>query len=521
MNSKDPNVVHWINRHTAESWRERVRKRQAPFRLRVDAYRHDGIDSTFCTREERENGTIPAGLRKEPTVGGSTATRVPAPVEQDGGSSVDGTIGDVREATVEKSVSSDKSTTKKRKQSSETVSGSEKSGTANKKQKFVYSSASNRFPELTMPLCLLRCRTSRRGMMPIDSQLRASAPPAAEAGPSRQRTEIRTATRVKPRKAAEEDVFDDNWDSPSSDASARGKTKHVAKRKPILDKPEVPTKQYLAPASSPAEPLVRTKSFVALEQAMEDAIQEDSAAEGDPDTDDAELENDLHRTIARVRQSTNGTKRNGTSAETHTAPRKNDTQATEMTMSQPSISQVPDTQAHITEGEMTELMHIQNPIQREHANDFPVTMTGRIHLDSVQIQGLPVAIDGAVGQIQPLTVNQLQAVDSVSTPRINGRNGHEATTSTARNSGDRQTAGAPTPSASGPPGQPRNASRAQTDQEKRDELTRIVVGLVQEYDLNYTAVHRLILECRKRYQHVSQPLLRGLIEQALAADAQE
>ncbi|KAJ9109178.1 hypothetical protein QFC21_000507 [Naganishia friedmannii] len=499
LNSRDPNVLPWVNRHTAESWRERVRKRQAPFRLRVDAYRHEHIDSTLCTKEERENGILPAGLRKESVVARHSAASAEAPVEQEGGLSVDRKASDVREATVEKSVSSDKSTAKRGRQSTETVSGSERIGPVNKKQK-----------------------TSRRGMMPIDSQLRASPPPVFEAGPSRQRNESRTAGRLKPRKSAEGDVFDDNWDSPTSDAPVVKKTKHAPKRKQATEKPEVPTKQYLAPASSPppTEPLKRTKSLIALEQAMDDAIQEDSAAEGDPDTDDAELENDLHRTIARNRQSIDGTKKNGDMAETRTARRKNDTQATEMTMSQPSISQVPDTQAHITEGEMTELLRIQNPIQREHANDFPVTMTGRIHLDSVQIQGLPVTIDGAVAQIQPLTVNQVKAVYSPPTSTTNRQNGHGAITAGMQGSGNQQTVRAPA-SDSKNTGQPHDIPRAQTDREKREELTRIVVGLTQEYDLEYTAMHRLIVECRKRHQCVNQPLLRALIEEALAADAQE
>ncbi|KAJ9125539.1 hypothetical protein QFC22_000500 [Naganishia vaughanmartiniae] len=498
MNSSDPNVIPWVDRHTAESWRERVRKRQAPFKLRVDAYRHEDIDGTLCTREERESGTIPAGLRKEPTVSRNPAASVPVPVEQDGESSVDGKARESREATVEKSISSDQRTAKKRKQSTETVTGPERGGPTNKKRK-----------------------TSRRGMMPIDSQLRASPPSAAEAGPSRQRNENRAAPRLKPRKSAEEDVFDHNWDSPSSDAPAVNNTKPAAKRKQATEKPDAPTNQYLAPASSPppTEPLKRTRSFIALERAMDGAIQEDSAAEGDPDTDDAELENDLHKSIVRNQQSI-GRAENGDPAQTRTSRRMNDNQATGMTMSQPSISQVPDTQAHFTEGEMTELLRIQNPVQREPVNDFPVIMTGRIHLDSVQIQGLPVALDAAVGQIQPLTIDQLQAGSSAETPKRNGQNGHEETSSRMQGSGDQQTIRAPTLE-SKLSGRPRSISREQTDREKRDELARIVAGLKQEYGLQYTAVERLILECRKRHQCVNQPLLRALIEEAVAAEAQE
>lgn len=343
-----------------------------------------------------------------------------------------------------------------------------------------------------------------------------------EAGPSRLRNEVRAAARLKPRRSAQEDVFDDNWDSPSSDAPAAKKTKHATKRKQAAEKVQVPAKQYLAPASSPppTESLKRTKSLIALEQAMEDAIQEDSAAEGDPDTDDAELENDLHRTIARNQKSTDVTRNNRDLAETHAVSRKNDTQATEITMSQPSTSQVPDTQAHITEGQMTELMRIQNLTERQLVNDFPVIMTGRIHLDSVQMQGLPVTIDAAVGQIQIPPVNQLKAVEPDFTLKANGQNVDEANAAEMQASAKQQTVLRPI-SESGSSRRPRSASREQTDQEKRDELKRIVVGLVQEYDLNYTAVHRLIQECRKRYQHVNQTLLRGMIEQALAAKAQE
>lgn len=65
MNSTNKRVTSWVHRHTAESWRERVKKRVAPFKLRVEAYLHDKVDKSLCTREERETGSIPAGLRSE------------------------------------------------------------------------------------------------------------------------------------------------------------------------------------------------------------------------------------------------------------------------------------------------------------------------------------------------------------------------------------------------------------------------------------------------------------------------
>lgn len=80
MNSSNQNVSPWVHRHTAESWRERVKKRVVPFRLRVDAYLHEGIDRTLRTQEERDSGSGPASLmgedRRRATTsnGGSNAT---------------------------------------------------------------------------------------------------------------------------------------------------------------------------------------------------------------------------------------------------------------------------------------------------------------------------------------------------------------------------------------------------------------------------------------------------------------
>jgi hypothetical protein len=136
MNSRDPHVVPWVNRHTTESWRERVRKRQAAFRLRVDAYCHEHIDSTLCTREEREKGITPAGLQTEPDTDRDSAATASPVVEQDEGHAEAGEIS--REVTAETGVPSDKgATTKKRRRSTETIAGPEKSGPTNKKQKSV------------------------------------------------------------------------------------------------------------------------------------------------------------------------------------------------------------------------------------------------------------------------------------------------------------------------------------------------------------------------------------------------
>ncbi|KAJ9107811.1 hypothetical protein QFC19_002717 [Naganishia cerealis] len=369
---------------------------------------------------------------------------------------------------------------------------------------------------------------NRKGMMPIDSQLQASPPSAGDAGSSRRSNERRNSGRLKPQKSVEDDVFDNHWDSPNSDAPANEKAKKIAKRQQATQKAKAVTKQYLAPASSPPvdEFLKRTNSIIALEEAIEDAIQEESEADGDPDTDDAELENDLHRNIKRNQGQVDRTEVNRDSSDIHPGRTRNDTQATGMTLSTPPISQVPDTQAPIThpsEGDVTQLMRTRNRVQREHITDLPVTMTGRIHLDSVQIQGLPVTVHAALGQVQPLTVNPSKAVGSIalaSSINPNGQDGKERTTAQGQGSVDEQTVRAHVALNSVSSVQARNA-HAQTEEEKRDELKRIVVGLVQEYDLNYTAVHRLIQECRKRYQHVNQTLLRGMIEQALAASAQE
>jgi hypothetical protein len=74
MNSTNRRVTPWVHRHTAESWRERVKKRVAPFKLRVDAYLHDDVDETLCTKEERETGSIPAALRSEVAPEASSTT---------------------------------------------------------------------------------------------------------------------------------------------------------------------------------------------------------------------------------------------------------------------------------------------------------------------------------------------------------------------------------------------------------------------------------------------------------------
>ncbi|KAJ9107810.1 hypothetical protein QFC19_002716 [Naganishia cerealis] len=135
MNSRNPNLIPWVNRHTAESWRERVRKRISPFRLRIDAYIHERIDRSLCTREEREDGTFPAGLRREPEKEGSEAALPKSPIQADTLSAASTTGGTVREITTEKTASPDKSITKRKRQNSETVTGEIKNATVNKKQK--------------------------------------------------------------------------------------------------------------------------------------------------------------------------------------------------------------------------------------------------------------------------------------------------------------------------------------------------------------------------------------------------
>lgn len=52
-----------------------MKKRVAPFRLRVDAYLHDKVDKTLCTKEERETRSIPAGLRLHVISGPSSTSR--------------------------------------------------------------------------------------------------------------------------------------------------------------------------------------------------------------------------------------------------------------------------------------------------------------------------------------------------------------------------------------------------------------------------------------------------------------
>lgn len=77
MNSTNKRVTPWVHRHTAESWRERVKKRVAPFKLRVEAYLHDKVDKSLCTKEERETGSIPAGLRSEALAAPASASHRP------------------------------------------------------------------------------------------------------------------------------------------------------------------------------------------------------------------------------------------------------------------------------------------------------------------------------------------------------------------------------------------------------------------------------------------------------------
>lgn len=344
--------------------------------------------------------------------------------------------------------------------------------------------------------------------MPVDEHLRDSPLVDMQAGPSRTNGDASTRTRLKPRRSAESDVFDEiqargSIGPSSNDAVKRtttGKRESTTKSGPA-------SKTYLAPASSqPDEEFVQDKSLAALERAMEEAIDEDSEAEGQPDTDDGELEQDLLQHIARQERP----------ADRGNGEPKFAFQASRRTISPPTVSQVPDTQAP----ERGQARGSSEGRTRNQDNKFRYATTGRVLLDSVKVPALPIKVAGTSTRIDSSTI---------------GHAGTSAQVVAARTTSEviLQTATVPKPSAGAGPSvaaaaleqrqtsdpQP-NSGRNQTEQEKREELKRIVVGLVQEYDLNYKAMHRLIEECRKRYNYVNQALLRGMIEQALA-NAQE
>jgi len=51
----NPAYSSWADRHTAQSWKERVKKHAARFRLRVDALKDAGLDATLKTRQQRQS----------------------------------------------------------------------------------------------------------------------------------------------------------------------------------------------------------------------------------------------------------------------------------------------------------------------------------------------------------------------------------------------------------------------------------------------------------------------------------
>lgn len=362
--------------------------------------------------------------------------------------------------------------------------------------------------------------------MPIDERLRESPSADVEAGPSRPNGESSsTRTRLKPRRSAEGDVFDD-YRNTGPNATSPGKaTKQTSNGRQAAPVPVTTAKAYLAPASSqPNEEPVRDRSLAALEQVMEDAIDDESVAEGQPDTDDAELEQDLLQHISRKDRhaASNRTRRD---YEAQINQQHHATQASQMTVGTPSV---PDTQAAAVGASRGIAQSTTFRVRpRNQANDFAVTMTGQEHIDSVQVQGLPVSMNGPGARIQPSRITSAGPVAQTGVAMSTSEIILQTTTIQAATAIEGQPAHAESSKArtkqaeTDMPDEELAKARFQTDQEKREELKRIVVGLVQEYDLNYKAMHRLIEECRKRYHYVNQALLRGMIEQALAANARE
>jgi hypothetical protein len=347
--------------------------------------------------------------------------------------------------------------------------------------------------------------------MPVDARLRDSPPNNMEAGPSRLNGDGSARTRLKPRKSAESDVFDELQNQGSAGRSpAANATKQASKGNPIsTTKPVTEAKPYLAPASSqPDEDIVRDKSRAALERAMDEAIDEESAAEGQPDTDDEELEQDLLQHIARQERRADQTSRLANDSPQFAS------QASRRTISPPNVSQVPDTQA-------PDIGQSQRPggspaRPRNQDAEVPMAMTGRVLLDSVQVPDLPVRVYESRTRMQSSTISIAGVSGQVFTTRTVSEVILQTPTLSEGSANKAQAAMVEASKQPEPSDQERASSRVQTEQEKREELKRIVVGLVQEYDLNYKAMHRLIEECRKRYNYVNQALLRGMIEQALA-----
>lgn len=247
-----------------------------------------------------------------------------------------------------------------------------------------------------------------------------------------------------------------------------------------------------------------------LKEIMDEVVDRDSVAEGEPDTDDAELEQDLLEHIDR-QERRGESSRQGQSREAAglSRPAIHGSEGLNGNMT----SQVPDTQGFA----IGETENVSNPPSgmrprfRGKPQNSSSSATIRRPASNVADHAVPVSASGPgvlPGGIVPVTESTLQAtVRQVATV---------SETKMVRLDPRSDNAMQPEP---GPSAEEQARIRAQSDQEKRAELKRIVVGLSQEYDLNFKAMHRLIEECRKRYQHVNQALLRGMIEQALAANA--
>lgn len=347
--------------------------------------------------------------------------------------------------------------------------------------------------------------------MPIDEELRNSPSPEMEAGPSRVDSDGASRRRLRPRRSAEGDVFDDPQFTGLKETSPV-KQKFAETRQATRTAEARPV---LAPASSPpAEDLDVDNGVVKLELIMDEVIDEDSVAEGEPDTDDAELEQDLLEHIHRQE----GSAKNSRSAEISQEAATSGRYATQDpgARSGHTKSQVPNTQdvildatdivahppastrtrLHRSTPESSSSSTIRRTMSRAAAQALHVPATETSTQSGPLLGGTVPETRGIVqaSVLQITTVNEIKTVQPRSGDIIQSETGTDA--------------------------QERARIRAQSDEEKRQELRRIIVGLTEEYDLNYKAMHRLIEECRKRYSHVNQALLRGMIEQALAASAE-
>lgn len=347
--------------------------------------------------------------------------------------------------------------------------------------------------------------------MPIDEKLRHSPFSEMEAGPSRLDSDGASRRHLRPRRSAEGDVFDDpqftglKKTSPvKQKATKTGQTTRTAEAGPVL-----------APASSPPAGDIDIDNGVAkLKHIMDRIIDEDSVAEGEPDTDDAELEQDLLEHIRRQEGSTNKSRSAEISREAAIPERYagQDPSA----RSGPTKSQVPDTQdATLNAADI--LTHPPASTRTRLRGSAPVSSSSttiRRSTSRAAAQVTPVPAAETSTRFVPLlggTVSETRGTVHASVMQITTVNEIQMVQARAGNT---------VPSETGPDAQERARIRAQSDEEKRQELRRIIVGLTEEYDLNYKAMHRLIEECRRRYSHVNQALLRGMIEQALAASAE-